>query len=143
MGTTVAMLDDILNDLERRTTPALYPSGYYSPDGDCVFVYNEGGEYIRQRVDGLLTVFRSPDGGRIIGLQVKGIRNLPKHEALEVEVRPVGRDTRGRRIDTVRLLLLSYKQEAVDDDRESERSLAYADAIRSLGSQKLEVELAS
>lgn len=133
------MIDDILASLEREPAePPAYPTSYYSADGDCVFVYNQGGEYVRQRVDNLLTVFRAPMSGRIIGLQIKGIRHLPPHEGIHVHV--AGRvDGAGRRVQTVRLLLLSFAQPA---DPEPERTKAYTEAMEFLGAQSLEVDLA-
>jgi hypothetical protein len=138
------MLDQILNKLlaEPRTAPA-YPAGYYSADGDCVFIYNEGGAHVRDRVDGLLTVFRSPENGRIIGLQVKGVRGLD--DVRRVEVKTLGTAPEGMRIDVVTLLLRSYKAEsgasADESAREPERTRAYRDALGLFGCQTLDVEL--
>jgi len=125
MGPRLGMLDELLRDFAKESAPLKYPSGYYSHEGDCVFVYNEGGEYIRQRVDGLLTLFRAPDDGRIIGLQIKGVK---AEQVIGVSVTHVAASSKSR-IDTVDLLLRSYERELPGGEREERRS-AYVDALR-------------
>jgi len=137
MGAELDMLDEILKNMAKEVTPTKYPSGYYSSEGDCVFVYNEAGEYIRQRVDGLLTVFRAPPDGRIIGLQIKGVR---AEQVLGVSVTPVAASGR-RRIDAVDLLLRSFSRELPGGEREDERRSAYADALRVFAPSSVAVDL--
>jgi hypothetical protein len=135
------MLDKILNDAAEAAAQPRYPAAYYSHDGDCVFFYNEGGEYIRSRVDRLLTVFRDPSDQRILGLQLKGIRRFPPHEGIGVEVSTGGRDDRGRRLDVVRVLLLSFRDEGARGAPDPERTNAYVEAMQALGCGTFEFEL--
>ena len=133
------MIDRILNEAAANAGSTSYPSAYYSQDGDCVFFYNEGGEYIRHRVDRLLTVYRNPDDQRILGLQVKGISKLPPHDGISVEVREKP-SRKGKRVDIVRVLLLSYREESCEREDE-ERTDAYLEALHALGCNQMSVEL--
>jgi hypothetical protein len=136
------MLDEILREAAERSRPVTYPSAYYSPDGDCVFFYNEGGEYIRHRASRLLTLFRDPDDQRILGLQIKGVKRLPPHDGIGVEVG--SGEFAGGRLDVVRVLLLSFREDTEDEDAgvDDARTTAYAEAFSALGCRPLEVELA-
>lgn len=108
-------------------------SEYFSPEGDCLFFYNEDAPYYRERVDNLLTVFRAVKGGRIMGLQVKGISDLPNHSALGVDV-----TTKDKlpRFDLVNIVLFSYGQ-AVAKGGDAKRDLRepYAEIIHAFSYQ--------
>ncbi|MEE9394883.1 MAG: hypothetical protein V3W41_20535 [Planctomycetota bacterium] len=120
------------NDLGRlmdsmRSEPAKKPGGFFSESGDCVFFYNEDVPYVRDRIDGLVTVYRAIDDSRIIGVQVKNVSRLPFHDALQVEVSSVNQR------DMVRLLLLTFaKTEPTEDS-----TTKYTDAIRKMNEPAL------
>ena len=60
------------------------------------------GPYYADRVDEILTVFRSDEEGKIIGVQIKGVRRLPKHDHLILGV--------NSEKDVVMMLLLSFQK---------------------------------
>lgn len=45
----------------------------YSQAGDCLFYFFDSGESYRDRVDAVLTVYRTIESDRIIGFQIKGV----------------------------------------------------------------------
>lgn len=56
--------------------------GWFSPEGNCVFCFLSDTDYHAERVDNLVTVFLADDGGDLIGLQIKSIRQLLRHALL-------------------------------------------------------------
>jgi hypothetical protein len=55
---------------------------YYNPWGDCLQVWLESTGSRAKRIDSFLTLYLSRDKGRIIGLQIKGVKNLLKKHIL-------------------------------------------------------------
>ena len=55
---------------------AFTPEPYYSRAGDCVIFHFEDEESYGDRVDGILTVYRSFEDNRVVGFQMKGILTL-------------------------------------------------------------------
>jgi hypothetical protein len=62
------------------------PSGWYSPDGDCVFVYSEDVDAWADRVDEVFTLYRAMADNRVVGAQVKGISSFPKHDGMFLRI---------------------------------------------------------
>jgi len=56
--------------------PSFEPGAYYDPDGDCIEFFAKTGGFYAERIDELLTVYRSRESGEIIGSLVKGISRL-------------------------------------------------------------------
>jgi hypothetical protein len=70
---------DFLNSQERSSTHAFSPSPWYNRTGDCVQFYFSQDESYAQRVDGILTVYRSlRDENEIVGCKIKGVLSLIK-----------------------------------------------------------------
>ncbi|MGC8561271.1 MAG: hypothetical protein ACP5O1_11405 [Phycisphaerae bacterium] len=56
--------------------PAFKPFATYDPDGDCIEFFTSDDTFYAERVDDLLTVYRSQDTGEVIGSLVKGVSGL-------------------------------------------------------------------
>lgn len=80
-------LESYLNKMAAKGPKKSSPGAFCSPDGDCVFFWSKDRPHTRERVDGLLTLFRADDDQEIIGVQIKGISRLPEHDVLAVVVR--------------------------------------------------------
>lgn len=130
MEEAVNPLDDLFRQVGVGAGGERHPGAYYSPEGDCVFVYNEDVAYDRDRIDELLTVYRALDDRRIVGLQIKGVRKLPVHQFMEVRVRSGGRS----KTEAVQLLLLTLRQRPEIGKRELK---AYQDAIFKVGPDRI------
>jgi hypothetical protein len=59
------------NDKKRQ---AFTPSPLYTPEGDSLMFFIKDEESFRERIDELLTVYRSVATNEIIGCQIKGVR---------------------------------------------------------------------
>ncbi len=66
------------------------PFATYDSDGDCTEFLTSGDTFYAERVDDLLTVYRSQDTGEVIGSLVKGVSGL---------VRKLGKNLPGLRIE--------------------------------------------
>ena len=56
--------------------PEFKPFATYDSDGDCIEFFTSGDSFYGERVDDLLTVYRSQDAREIIGSLVKGVSGL-------------------------------------------------------------------
>jgi hypothetical protein len=54
---------------------AFEPTPLYTPEGDSLMFYIKDEESYRERIDELLTVYRSIETNEIIGCQIKGVRH--------------------------------------------------------------------
>ena len=63
--------------LKENTTEigAFTPSPLYTPEGDSLTFYMKDEESYGERIDDLLTVYRSMETHAIIGCQIKGVRH--------------------------------------------------------------------
>ncbi len=70
-----------------QDAPAFQPTAVYDLDGDCIEFLSRPDAFFGERVDDLVTVYRSQDHGQIIGSLIKGVRPLlEKHPGLRIEV---------------------------------------------------------
>src|SRR6266481_2965245 len=67
-------LDQFLkeNETERKT---FEPSPLYTPEGDSLMFYIKDEDSYHERIDDLLTVYRSITTNQTIGCQIKGVRH--------------------------------------------------------------------
>jgi hypothetical protein len=80
-------IDGLLSDPER----AFSPFAEYDADGDCIEFFAKPGPYYADRIDGLLTVYKSQESGEIVGSHIKGVSHLcrelmGKYPNLRIEV---------------------------------------------------------
>ena len=64
----------------KQLTPRLLLSQTHSilPHGDCLSFYAEDVDSYAERVDNLLTVFRSMRTEKLIGFEIKGVQHIVK-----------------------------------------------------------------
>lgn len=121
-------LDELMESLERKQKEPSKPGGWYSNVGDCVFCFAEDVPHHAERVDRVLTVYRSDDDDRIVGVQVKHISQLPRHDLMQIRFGT----TEG--VDVVQLIALSLRTEAKPAP---DKAAKYIDAIASMVGQKI------
>ena len=49
---------------------------FYSKDGDFLTYYVDGSDHYEERIDNVLTVYRSFDSDELVGFKIKGVRIL-------------------------------------------------------------------
>lgn len=70
------MVEDLMQFLEEKTAHGFEPRPYYSHDGDFLVFYLREDEAFAERVDDLLTVYRSMETKEPVGCKIKGVRRL-------------------------------------------------------------------
>lgn len=77
-----ALVDDLVNKYPNQK---FEPNVFYNREGDTFEVYLSSGDYFAERINGLLTVFRSSsDHTKVVGLAIK---NIEKNLGLAVKPR--------------------------------------------------------
>ncbi len=128
-------IEQLLRDVAARNPGGTKPGGWYSPEGDCFFYYNEDGPHSRDRVDELLTVYRAEGDGHILGVEIKGIRSLPKHDLLGIRVES------NKEVAVVTILLATYKRRKAEASHTgSAPSDVYMDACTSMMGERVAVD---
>ncbi|MBI2926908.1 MAG: hypothetical protein HYY24_14525 [Verrucomicrobia bacterium] len=69
---------DLTEYLEGKRPGEFSPRPVYVPEGDSLFFYFKEDESYAERVDELLTVYRSQATGKMVGCQIKNVRSLLK-----------------------------------------------------------------
>ncbi len=70
------MVEDLTQFLEGKTAQGFEPRPYYSSDGDFLVFYLRDDEAFAERVDDLLTVYRSIKTKELVGCKIKGVLRL-------------------------------------------------------------------
>ncbi len=70
------MVEDLMQYLEGKTAQGFEPRPFYSPEGDFLVFYFREDEAFAERVDELLTVYRSMELREFVGCKIKGVRHL-------------------------------------------------------------------
>lgn len=60
----------------REAKPKFIPRFEYDGESDCLFAYLRDVDYIRRRVDKVVTVYEAEDDGEMAGCVIKGVRKL-------------------------------------------------------------------
>jgi hypothetical protein len=121
-------IDELMSQIVRDQSAPPRPGCFYSRDGDCVFCHVEDVPYHADRVDELLTVYLAEDDGRLVGAQIKCVSELPRHDALGVNLRREGD------VQVVELLLLTFRRQEPQAASESVvcRKARYFDVVTRL-----------
>jgi hypothetical protein len=83
---------------------------WYNPHGDCVIYQTADEAVVADRVDGILTVYRSANDNRAIGFQIKGIGAIVRRFGLEgLAVQSVAEGDQVKSISIFALLLAAYE----------------------------------
>lgn len=114
-----------------KTKPAkiFRPLAQYIPEGDCLVFYFKPDPSHAERLDELLTVFRSQESGELTGCKIKGIKCILKR------LEDYGMPSRKKSVD-VRIIFGGYglsaiepKQGAIEELRQAaEKVNAHVDA---------------
>lgn len=72
--TKMTTLSQFLTENATEMNP-FEPMPLYTPEGDSLMFYMKDEESYRERIDELLTVYRSIETNEIIGCQIKGVRH--------------------------------------------------------------------
>ncbi len=67
---------DLMDYLRDREPLGFTPRPYYCPDGDTLTFYFRDEEAYSERVDELLTVYKSIENSELVGCKVKGVAGL-------------------------------------------------------------------
>lgn len=77
--------------LSLRPAPRFSPRAFHNVDGDCIELLFSNDNYYAERLSNDLTVLRSEDSDRPIGLLLKGVRGflkrmMQRHPGLRIEI---------------------------------------------------------
>jgi len=109
------------------------PYAAYYEAGDCIEFFAKPDQHYAQRIDDLVTVYRSRKTTEIIGLQLKGIRGLcEKHPAVPRIVLKGGSGKLS--------YLLIVASTIANPPPESENAEAYGTLLNMVGETKVEAE---
>jgi hypothetical protein len=113
--------------------PAFEPTATYDADGDCIEFLAKSDPFYGERVDDLVTVYRSQENGEIIGSLIKGVQSLlQKNPGLLIEVQ----EGRVRLVHLIRARLWTSNLA-----RENVLSLTYRKLIAVAEESDVETEL--
>lgn len=116
-------LADLVKD---QGQPEFRPEPWYNPYGDCIVFQMVDEAVVADRVDDLLTIYRSVVDSRPIGFQIKGVAAIIKKFGLDGMVVTSETDAGSVKSVSVKaLLLVAYDQ----GPRNPERLRAYAVAM--------------
>jgi hypothetical protein len=85
--------------------PEFKPEPWYNRHGDCVVYQGADEATYAERVDSILTLYRSADDGRVVGFQVKGVAAIMSKFGFDHVA--IGAQTRGDNVVSVTMLLLA------------------------------------
>lgn len=108
------------------------PEPWYNPEGDCITYQTIDEAIVAQRVDEVLTIYRSFENGKAIGFQIKGIAAIVKRfgcDGIAVEFEGVKQEV--TKISLYALLLAAYETGPKTIGRRG----AYAAAFQSFSRQ--------
>ena len=114
-------LADLVAGQERKQ-----PIPWYNPDGDCIIYQFADEAVIADRIDEVLTIYRSAISNKPIGYQIKGVAALAKRfgwHGVLVESKQDAEEL--KEVSLSALLLAAYEQ----GPKTIGRRMAYADAF--------------
>jgi len=99
-------LADIVSGVERES-----PRPWYNPEGDCVVCQLETNTAIvAERVDELLTIYRSVETNDAVGFQIKGVHAIAAKfgwDAIAIEAQATGAEIKS--VSIAALVLAAYE----------------------------------
>jgi hypothetical protein len=109
---------------------------WYNSYGDCIEYRCADEATVADRIDGVLTLYRSANDDRVIGFQLKGVKAMM--DKFGFDAATMAAETAGGRVVSVRLLLLAAGKES--ERTESFTGLqAYDEALETAGDKTVEV----
>ena len=107
------------------------PEPWYNPDGDCIVYQMTNEAVVGDRIDEVLTIYRSAVTGKAIGYQIKGVAALTREFGWDGVLVEYKKDTEElQEVSLSALLLAAYEQ----GPKTIGRRKAYADAFESCAS---------
>lgn len=120
-------LNEFVKDVKRER-----PEPWYNPDGDCIIYQIVDEAIVADRIDEVLTIYRSAISGNPIGYQIKGVAALAQKFGWEgVLVKCRKDDHEIKEVSMFALLLAAYER----GPKTIGRRMAYADAFESFADQ--------
>lgn len=112
--------------MEGEEGPRFRAEPWYNPHGDCIVYQMADEAVVAERVDEVLTIYRSAVDGRPIGFQIKGVGAMVRRFGLDGLAFESESDAEGvRSVSVVALLLAAYEE----GPRTLGRRRAYAAAM--------------
>jgi hypothetical protein len=102
------------------------PEPWFNPEGDCIIYQTSDEPFVADRIDEVLTLYRSLENNAVIGYQIKGV-NAILH-IFDFDTLTVACDHDGREISLVAMLLAAYDK----GPKTIGRRQAYTDAFESV-----------
>jgi len=85
------MATNLIEFLTGKQPEGFVPHPMYSRDGDTLTFFFRNEEAYAERVDELLTIYKTFDSGELAGCKIKGVRSLLKRiRSFGVSLRPEG-----------------------------------------------------
>lgn len=83
------MVEDLMDYLKGREPDGFTPRPLYSREGDTLTYFFRNDEAYSERVDDLLTIYKSIESQELVGCKIKGVRRLIKRlENFGFAIRP-------------------------------------------------------
>lgn len=137
-------LENVLAELDGEPTFEARP--WYNQSGDCVVFHTSEEEGYADRIDGILTLYRSLDDDEVIGFQIKGINAIiDLCDADGMEVKAETEDGNVTEIEVSLLLVAAAftetpgEADAKDQEKKHRRAKAYLRAGKMAGEEKVKV----
>jgi hypothetical protein len=123
------MEEHFLDHVVRGEGPASFKAEpWYNPHGDCIVYQTANEAVVADRIDELLTVYRSAVDNRAIGFQIKGVQAIIRKFGLDgLAVMTDADGTEVKSISIAALLLAAYE----DGPMTLRRRKAYASVMES------------
>ena len=121
--------------------PGFKPEAWYNPYGDCV-VYQTVNEAIyADRLDSLTTLYRSAIDDRVIGFQIKGVKEILRALKCDIPVEGTGSESE----ESISLIALVIAACKLSHDREANKDQleALAELIPHMAHEKVPIPRAA
>lgn len=87
------------------------PKPWYNPEGDCIIYQMADEAAVADRIDGVLTIYRSAIDNRPIGFQIKGVAAITRQFGLKgIQVECKTNKDELQQVSMSALLLAAYEQ---------------------------------
>ena len=106
--------------------PEFRAEPWYNPDGDCIVFQMANEAIVADRIDEILTLYRSAIDRRPIGFQIKGVHALIQKFGVDgLELESVTSDHEVKSISVTALLLAAYEEGPKTFNRRQAYAIAF------------------
>lgn len=139
MATKTPFLDNILDEFGEE--PGFDPQPWYNQYGDCVVFHASEEEAYADRIDLILTLYRSVETDEVIGFQVKGVRAIVELSGFNGFA--ISTKTKDGNVNEISISLLLIAAACKGGTGDAERRIkAYAEAANMAGEKKVRLTAA-